>query len=113
MNGATLRVMNIASTRFSLSFSVGAVLWVASQLSAADQPGAASQSTMVKPNELALAVPAAVTKKAVVAWKTDGFTGLGLRLRACQCVTSAWWWCRLAPLDADSDKAACLPARSQ
>src|SRR5205823_6489643 len=75
-NGATLRAMNIASTRFSSSFGAGAVLWLASQLSAADRPGAASQSTVVKPNELVLAEPAAVTKKAVVAWKTDGLTGM-------------------------------------
>src|SRR5437870_6854071 len=68
--------MNIASTRFSSSFSVGAVLWLASQLLAADRPGAASQPTVVKPNELVLAEPAAVTKKAVVAWKTDGLTGV-------------------------------------
>ena len=68
--------MNIASTRFSSSFSVGAVLWLASQLLAADRPGAASQPTVVKPNELVLAEPAAVTKKAVIAWKTDGLTGV-------------------------------------
>src|SRR5437879_7882670 len=68
--------MNIASTLFSASFSIGAVMWLASQLSAADRFGAAAQPAAVKPNELVLAEPAAVTKKAVVAWKTDGLTGV-------------------------------------
>ena len=68
--------MNIASVRFSLCFSVGAVLCLAPRLAAADQPGAASQRTVVKPNELVLVEPGAVTKKAVVAWKNDGLTGV-------------------------------------
>src|SRR6266513_5035338 len=68
--------MNIDSTRFSSSFSVGAVLWLVSPLLATDQPTAGSRPTVKEPKALMLVEPAAINRKMVVAWKTDELTGV-------------------------------------